>query len=305
MLEKGAYKAPKMREFHVRDGAKNKVRHITVPDLHSQFVHHAVFNVIGSTIERRNYFYDCGNMPGKGQHLAIKRAKQLFADKRNKYYAQFDVAKYYDSIPHKRLIWLLRNRITKDKQTLRLLWEIIKSSGKQGCGLAIGFYSSQYFAVLYLQSLDYKITQEYAPGCGYVRYVDDGILVGPNKRALSRALQLIAAHLQKLGLRIKGLWKVQKIKDRLALFLGLRFGCGYVIMGKHIMYRIARAARHAAGRRPTPHRAAQLLSYWGTLKQCDSYHFRRMRFDPFVSIKICKEVVRNDCKRRQRARGCV
>lgn len=244
-------------------------------------------------------------MPGKGQHLAIKHAKCLFADKQNKYYAQFDVAKYYDSIPHKQLIWLLRNRITKDKPTLRLLWEIIKSSGKQGRGLAIGFYSSQYLAVLYLQSLDYKITQEFAPGCGYVRYVDDGMIVGSNKRVLRRALQLIANHLQALGLRIKGIWTVRKITDRLALFLGLRFGRGYTILGKHIMYRIARAARYAAGRRPTPHRAAQLLSYWGTLKQCDSYHFRRMRFDPFVSIKICKEVVRNDCKRRQPACGRV
>ena len=62
VLESGTYKAHKMREFYVRDGAKRKVRHITIPDLHSQFVHHAVFNVIGKTIEKRNCFYDCGNM---------------------------------------------------------------------------------------------------------------------------------------------------------------------------------------------------------------------------------------------------
>lgn len=305
VLESGTYKAHKMREFYVRDGAKRKVRHITIPDLHSQFVHHAVFNVIGKTIEKRNYFYDCGNMSGKGCRLAIKRTKRLFADKKNKYYAQFDVSKYYDSIPHKPLIWMLRNRITKDKPTLRLLWEIIKSSGKQGRGLAIGFYSSQYLAVLYLQGLDYKITQEFAPGCGYVRYVDDGIIVGGNRRVLERALYLIENYLRTIGLRIKGVWKVRKIKERLAPFLGMRFGRGYVIMGKHIMYRISRAARYAAGRKLTQHRASQLLSYWGTLKQCDSYNFRRTRFDTFVSISHCKEVMKNVHNRRRCTSGGV
>lgn len=303
VLEGESYKAPKMHEFHVRDGANNKLRHITAPDLHSQFVHHAVFNVVGQTIERRNYFYDCGNMPRKGQSLAIKRTKALFRDKRNKYYAQFDVSKYYDSIPHKSVIWLLRNRITKDKPTLRLLWKIIKSSGKCGRGLAIGFYSSQYLAVLFLQDLDYKITQKYAPGCGYVRYVDDGVITGSNKRVLRRTLDKIAEYLQMHGLHIKGVWAVRRISDRLMLFLGLRFGRGYTIMGKALMYRISRAARYAANRKPTLHRAAQLLSYWGTLKMCDSYHFRQKHFDPNVSIKNCKEVISNACKQQYLARA--
>lgn len=101
-----------------------------------------------------------------------------------------------------------------------------------------------------------------------------------------------------MGLRIKGVWKVRKIKERLAPFLGMRFGGGYVILGKHIMYRISRAARYAAGRKLTQHRASQLLSYWGMLKQCDSYNFRRTRFDPFVSISHCKEAMKNAHNRR-------
>lgn len=182
---------------------------------------------------------------------------------------------------------------------------VCTGSGKQGRGLAIGFYSSQYLAVLYLQGLDYKITQEFAPGCGYVRYVDDGIIVGGNRRVLERALYLIENYLRTIGLRIKGVWKVRKIKERLAPFLGMRFGRGYVIMGKHIMYRISRAARYAAGRKLTQHRASQLLSYWGTLKQCDSYNFRRTRFDTFVSISHCKEVMKNVHNRRRCTSGGV
>ena len=78
VMENERYVPPKFKEFNIYDGRKHKRRHITVPDLHSQFVHHAVFNVIGKIIERRNYFYDCGNMTGKGQALAIKRVKALF-----------------------------------------------------------------------------------------------------------------------------------------------------------------------------------------------------------------------------------
>lgn len=119
-----------------------------------------------------------------------------------------------------------------------------------------------------------------------------------NRRVLERALYLIENYLRTIGLRIKGVWKVRKIKERLAPFLGMRFGRGYVIMGKHIMYRISRAARYAAGRKLTQHRASQLLSYWGMLKQCDSYNFRRTRFDPFVSISHCKEAMKNAHNRR-------
>lgn len=263
VLESGTYKAHKMREFYVRDGAKRKVRHITIPDLHSQFVHHAVFNVIGKTIEKRNYFYDCGNMSGKGCRLAIKRTKRLFADKKNKYYAQVRRIEILRQHPAQAADMDATKPHHERQTDASPLWEIIKSSGKQGRGLAIGFYSSQYLAVLYLQGLDYKITQEFAPGCGYVRYVDDGIIVGGNRRVLERALYLIENYLRTIGLRIKGVWKVRKIKERLAPFLGMRFGRGYVIMGKHIMYRISRAARYAAGRKLTQHRASQLLSYWG------------------------------------------
>jgi len=302
VLESEAYKPPKFKEFYIYDGSNHKRRHITVPDLHSQFVHHAIFNVLGKTIERRNYFYDCGNMPKKGQALAIKQVKALFKDKHNKYYAQFDVSKYYDSVPHKPLIWLVRNRVTKDKAALKLLWKIIQSSGKCGRGMAIGFYSSQYLAVLYLQGLDYKITQDFAPACGYVRYVDDGVIVGSNKRVLQKAIIKIAEYLKTAELKIKGVWEVRKIDKRLMLFLGYRFGRGVTILSKGNMLKIARAARYAMGRVPTPHRAAQLISHWGQLKACDSYNFRLAHFDKFVSINKCKEVISNDYKRRQRAK---
>ena len=52
-------------------------------------------------------------------------------------------------------------------------------------------------------------------------------------------------------------------------------------------------------------RASQLLSYWGTLKQCDSYNFRRTRFDTFVSISHCKEVMKNVHNRRRCTSGGV
>ena len=51
--------------------------------------------------------------------------------------------------------------------------------------------------------------------------------------------------------------------------------------------------------------ASQLLSYWGTLKQCDSYNFRRTRFDTFVSISHCKEVMKNVHNRRRCTSGGV
>ncbi len=94
-------------------------------------------------------------------------------------------------------------------------------------------------------------------------------------------------------------------QERGMKYLSYRFFHGYTLLAKPLMYRIARRMRHAA-EHLNAHTAAGVISYMGVLKHCDSYHFRAEHVYPFVSIRRCKEVIRNAKKDRvQRASGAL
>ena len=57
-----------------------------------------------------------------------------------------------------------------------------------------------------------------------VRYMDDIVLFGPNKKKLHRARKAIAEYLQKrLRLQMKGNWQVFPLKLRPMDYVGYRF----------------------------------------------------------------------------------
>lgn len=130
-----------------------------------------------------------------------------------------DVHHFYHSVDRRKLIWMLAHKI-KDKKYLKLTWEILQTCEQ---GLAIGFFICQWLANFYLEPLDRYITT--LDGVKYsVRYMDDIVLFGPNKKKLHRARKAIAEYLQKrLRLQMKGNWQVFPLKVRPLDYVGYRF----------------------------------------------------------------------------------
>jgi len=71
-------------------------------------------------------------------------------------------------------------RKIRDEDILWLLREIIASNPK---GIPIGNLTSQLFANVYLNELDHYIKRELHERC-YVRYMDDFLILGPDKKHL-------------------------------------------------------------------------------------------------------------------------
>lgn len=136
------------------------------------------------------------------------------------YILKMDVAKYFQSIDKDILYNIIKRKI-KDKKLLWLIGEIIYSNTSPK-GIAIGNYTSQIFANIYLNEVDQYIKQELKIKY-YYRYMDDSILLVKTKEEAKYALEKIREFLRnKLELELNSKTQIFKNKQ------GVNF-CGYKI----------------------------------------------------------------------------
>jgi len=166
-------------------------------------------------------------------------------------------------------------------------------------GLPLGFYTSQWLANWYLTELDHYI-KEVLKAKYYVRYMDDMVIFGSNKRELHKIRIAIDAYLhEKLGLRLKETWQVYLFnyvkKDgshvgRDLDFMGFRFYRDRTILRKSIMMKATRKARKMCKKpRKSIHDCRQMLSYLGWFDCTDTYSMYKRRIKPFVSFRQLKQ----------------
>lgn len=293
---------PKLKERY--DPCSQKTRMIeVVPFFPDGVMHQMIVMVSQPVLSRGMYHWSCASIPGRGCAHAQKYVKRIIRKdyKGTKYVCKMDIKKFYPSVNIKKLIWALARKI-KDKKFLKLIYEILQTCSH---GLAIGFYICQWFANYYLETLDRYIIA--LPGVKYmVRYMDDIVIFGPNKKKLHKVRKLIAEFMnKKLGLQMKENWQVWPLNSRMLDFVGYRFSRNHTILRKRNFLRFTRQCRRvqkvlADGRRITFKQASGLLSRAGQLKHCNSQNIRVKYLDP-IGIKNLKEVVRYESKRRQLA----
>ncbi len=199
-LKNQKYNPQPYRIFEIYDP---KRRRICASDFRDRVVHKAICQLLGPVFDRR-YIYDSyACRENKGPYAAVERA-QSFALRR-KYYLQFDVRKYFDSINHAVLKEKLA-RIIRDEKLLFLLDIIIDHAvpwSKQGNGIPIGNLTSQHFVNYYLDELDHMIKEKLGIP-GYIRYMDDMVMFDNEKNKLWNAFESITQFLKnRLSLEIK------------------------------------------------------------------------------------------------------
>jgi len=157
-----------------------KERLIAAAPFRDRVVHHAVHDVIEPVIDRVFIYDSYACRRGKGVHKALERAQGFL--RQNRYCLHGDIRKYFPSIDHDVLKSIIRQRIS-DKDVLWLLDEIIDSApltDHSQAGLPIGNLTSQFFANLYLNELDYFVKQKLRLRY-YLRYMDDFLIFSESK----------------------------------------------------------------------------------------------------------------------------
>lgn len=240
-LRSRRYRPRPYRTFKVHDP---KERMICAADFRDRVVHHALCAAVEPIFERSYVFDTYACRTGKGNHRAIRRARQFC--RRYRYFLKTDVHKFFDTMDHGVLKRLVRRRI-KDPDLLWLIDLFIDHPvpwTEPGRGLPIGNLTSQHFANFYLSGLDHHIKEDLGIG-GYVRYMDDGVLFADDKETLWDALGRIEAFLgERLNLSFKEGSVLLAPTSQGLPFLGFRIYPGVIRMSRQGRKRFFRKARH-------------------------------------------------------------
>lgn len=308
MLIDKSYRPLKPVEMLLRDTRQRKDRIIYKPHFFpDQIIHWALMMAIQSIIYRGMYQYSVGSIPKRGMRKGQVAIQKWITQKDTKYCLKMDVTKFYPSIDNEILKSKFR-KIIKDKETLWLIDSIIDSNK----GQPIGYYTSQWFANFYLQDLDHFIKEKLGAKY-YVRYVDDLVILGPNKRKLHKMQKEVDAFLKKEKLQMKGNWQIFPIayfgekKGRPIDFLGLKFYKNATTLRRRNSLRWGRRMRrilkHGYMRRTD---ACAFISYKGFMKRTNSYHYYKKYFQPVVSPGIAKRLIsKNEQAKNKQENGFI
>lgn len=309
------YRNSKHKPVQIYDGITRKKRVIIVPKYYEQVVHHMVVNTLRPIIEHGMYEHSYASIPGRGAHQGKKAIeKWIRRDPKNcKYCLKMDIRKFFDSIPHDILLKKMRDRI-HDERFMEILEEIISVTDR---GLPLGFYTSQWLSNWYLQDLDHYIKEQLrAPH--YIRYMDDMVVFGSNKRKLHRMRIDIDEYLQThLGLQLKDNWQVfrfdyiraGKHRGRMLDYMGFRFYRDRTTMRRSIMLKATRKARRVGRKeKPTVFEIRQMLSYIGWIGCTNAYNMYLERIKPYVNVQNFKRRISRYDKsvaRKEKENGVV
>ena len=319
------YRPTRCNPFTIRDAGSGKERTIiSVPIFPDQIIHQLLMEAAKPVFMREMYEYSCGSIPDGGIHKGKKYLARTIKRHRNrdktaiKYAAQLDIAKCYPSISHS----ILKNRLRRKFRGKLFYWlscAVIDSyhdsevDGER-YGLPLGYSTSHWFCNFYLTPLDHFIKNELGIEY-YVRYMDDMVFFGRNKKKLHRAVRAIMAFLQAIRLRLKHTWQVFRFdyidrygrrRGRAIDTLGFRFFRDKIILRKRLALTIRRAVRKVARMKQiTPHAARSLMSRLGWLRHCNSYNFYHEYVLPYVNIKKLKGVIRNASREHCKAQTAI
>lgn len=298
----------------IKDGLSGKERELQIPAFYpDQCAHHAIVQVLQPLIMKSAYYWSCANIPKRGIDRAAKGVERATMRdiKHAKYCVKMDIHKFYPSIPHEKLKERLQRKI-KDKKALAVLYTVIDSyHSTPEHGIPIGNYTSPWFAEFFLQPLDYFIKQTLGVE-HFIRYADDLVLIGSNKRKLRKALYAVMEYVTDLGLEIKHdyqLFRIQRNcksrkhrRGRKIDFVGRCFGIRTTTIRKRRALALMRQSRHIQKIQKSNgvvsfRMAAGFLSRCSCFKHTDSLGMKKKYYDT-VKIKKLKEVVRNESKRK-------
>jgi RNA-directed DNA polymerase len=190
------YKPPSLKKFILRDP---KTRTISRSDFRDRVVHHAICNIIEPLFNKSFIYGSCANQKGKGNLFAIKRFN-IFKRKisknntKNCYILKADIKHYFREVNHNILINLITRKIS-DKKVLILIRKILDNNqnsrereretrqSDSNKGMPLGNLTSQLFANIYLNELDYFVKHNLKLKY-YLRYVDDFVILHKDEKQL-------------------------------------------------------------------------------------------------------------------------
>lgn len=222
--------------------------------------------------------YSCIESRGshKGVNKLQKYMRKMYINNKNYYVLKCDIEKYFYSI-NKNILFNIMKEYISDKKLL-LLTKTIIFDNNEDKGIPIGNYTSQYFANIYLNELDYFVKEELKIKY-YIRYMDDFVILLDNKNECKKVFKDIEVFLkEKLELKLNR--KSKYFHNRYGInFLGYRIFNDYRLLRKCCIKKMNRKViiwkkRYNGNLFNVKEVELSYNSFLAHIKHCDSYRLR-------------------------------
>ena len=308
----GTYSIDRYYIFYVYEPKKRMIMSISFKH---RIVQWAIYRVINPVLVKGYIEDSYGCIPGRGSLSAMQRLKYwvVMASRKEEqwFYLKLDISKYFYRISHRVLKKILAKKI-KDKRLLKVLYSIIdcehtpfglplgRSPGDVpleerlfDVGMPIGNLLLQLFANVYLNELDQYCKRELQIRF-YIRYMDDVIILSPDKELLHRYRNMFSDFLgDVLKLRLNNKTAIRPVSH------GMEF-VGYTIRPFDVRLRKStslRMKRHLKTIQELyrdyeidlDRARSTLMSYKALMDHCDCRALEKKIFEDFVLTHNPKE----------------
>ena len=296
-LHSDTYKPKPMITFHVHENGKRRLIH--APQFRDLIVQHAIYRVIYPIFDASFIDQSFACRKGGGTHKASDYAQKTMRKHDGElYYAKLDIRKFFYSITHKVLRWLIERKI-KDKRFVNVMMLFV---GEGEVGLPIGNLLSQIYALIVMNPLDH-FAKRVLKVRHYVRYVDDFVAIGLTLEQAKR----FKAECERFAQTVLGFelshWMISKIRKGLN-FVGYRTWRSVRFVRKHSVIKFKRAVKAGAINSVTSllghaaHSATIVFYAFYLLKQ------RFINQLPLRSKKLCLDIF-NTHQHKTRSQPCA
>ena len=274
-----SYEPSEYRYFKVYEP---KERQIMALPFYDRVVQHAINNVLEPIFNQRFIFHSYACRKTKGMHAASDTLQewlyewQKFHPDQPLYAIKADIHHYFQSINHDVLKAELR-KVIKDAGALVLIDRIIDHNGQMpdGVGIPVGNLTSQLFANIYLNKLDQYIKHTLGAKY-YMRYMDDFIILSPDKEQLRRWLADIERFLRdELKLELNPKTTILAAKNGID-FVGYKHRATHRKVRPDSVKRIKKTIKKYESGKITKEQLQKSIASWtGHAGHADSYNLQK------------------------------
>ena len=213
---------PLRRAWIPKDAKGKKLRPLGIPAVRDRIAQEVIRRLLGPIFEP--LFHDCsfGFRPGRSCHQAIERVLS-FHEQGDRVTLDADIAGFFDNIPHKLIVDAVAEEVA-DGNILNLVKKFLAAGVMDNgvfkptsIGTPQGGVVSPLLANIVLNKLDGRLEEA---GYRFVRYADDFVVVGKDRKQAEAALMLVEEVMTELGL------KLSSEKTKIA-----NYGKGYEFLG--------------------------------------------------------------------------
>jgi len=308
----GDYELGPYRKLWVYVPKKRLVMALPFPD---RIVQWALYQYLNPIFDKLMIEDSYGCRKNKGSHKAVKRLQYWMRQIDRKpgadwYVLKLDISKYFYRVHHEKLLQVLEKRI-KDPELMRFLRVVVNSraepfglprgKGPQDVppeewlydvGMPIGNLTSQMFANIYLNELD-QFCKHTLRIHHYIRYMDDVIILAPDKATLHQWKDRIEVFLRDvLELDLNRKTSIRPMRQGVE-FVGVRVWPTHIKLRKSTVGRLKREIRkisedYAAGILSQEGFDRRIASANGLLEHVESASLRH-RLNEIYRAALLKE----------------